>query len=113
MYFSLYPLSPYLFLLGTDDLISLLNQVGTRKQISGVRICKGASVVNHLLFADDSVLFYKASIQENMEVQRILGVYENASRQNINRENMSMIFSKNVPSATTALILGNSSCLEL
>lgn len=34
-------LSPYLFLLCNEGLISLLNIVGLRKEISGLRICRG------------------------------------------------------------------------
>lgn len=50
------PLSPYLFLFYTKGLISLLNQVEEEKEISGIKIWKGAPTINHLFSRDDSVI---------------------------------------------------------
>ncbi|MCI33738.1 replication protein A 70 kDa dna-binding subunit, partial [Trifolium medium] len=47
------PLSPYLFILATEGLTALINQSVGRGEIHGVKICRGAPVVSHLLFADD------------------------------------------------------------
>lgn len=52
------PLSPYLFLLCIEGLITLLQKATREKKISDIKICKKAPKVNHLLFADGSVLFY-------------------------------------------------------
>lgn len=59
------PLSPYLFLLCTEGLIVLLKAASLRKEVFGIRICRGAPNINHLLFADDSVIFYEAKVDEN------------------------------------------------
>lgn len=52
--------------------------------------------MNHLLFADNSVIFCKADLETNKSIQLLLNKYENASEQKINREKTSMIFSRNV-----------------
>lgn len=51
------PLSPYLFLLCTKGLIFLLKTIGLRKDILGIKVCRGVPNINHLLFAYDSVAF--------------------------------------------------------
>ncbi|XP_042950144.1 uncharacterized protein LOC122282259 [Carya illinoinensis] len=90
------PLSPYLFLLYTEGLVSMLKQAALNSMIPGIRICRGAPAINHLLFADDSVIFCKADVQTNLELQRILKRYELASGQELNMDKTSMVFSSNV-----------------
>jgi hypothetical protein len=46
-------------------------------------------------FANDSVLFCKASPQEWGKIQAILELYESASGQKLNREKTSLLFNKN------------------
>lgn len=54
------PLSPYLFLLCTKGLVSLLKDCMAKNQIQGIKICRGVPKVNHLLFIDERLIFYKA-----------------------------------------------------
>lgn len=72
------PLSPYLFLLYTKGLITLLHQARKHRQISGIKICRGTPLVNHLCI-DDCLLFFKANLHENLAVQSLLETYERAS----------------------------------
>ena len=58
-----------------------------------------APAVNHLLFADDSLLFVKASIEGAEEVSEVLAAYCQASRQRINMDKSSVFFSKGCPEA--------------
>lgn len=63
-------------------------------------MCMGASSINHLLFIDDSIIFYKANVDTTKKVQSLLSEYEATSRQCINSNKIAMIFSKNTPSHT-------------
>ena len=56
------PLSPYLFLMCAEGISSTLAQAEEVRGIKGVRVCRNASSVSHLLFADDSLIPMKADI---------------------------------------------------
>lgn len=88
-------LSSYLFLLCTKRLISLLRSSREDIRVLGIRICKNAHVVNHLLFTNDSIIFCKMKVETNKRVQNLLEIYGLASNQLINIEKKAMIFSKN------------------
>ena len=98
------PLSPYLFLLCTEGLTSLLNQATQSGLLSGVKVCRGAPLINYLLFADDSLIFCMANFNETLVVHNLLETYEQAFGHKINREKTAMVFSANVQSATRAYL---------
>lgn len=55
------PISPYLFLLCAEGFSALLRREEEEGRLHGIRICRGAPSVSHLLFADDSlILFFKS-----------------------------------------------------
>uniref|UniRef100_A0A2N9HCL8 Reverse transcriptase domain-containing protein n=1 Tax=Fagus sylvatica TaxID=28930 RepID=A0A2N9HCL8_FAGSY len=91
------PLSPYLFLLCAEGLSALLRQAGRERRINGVSICRGGPKISHLLFADDSLLFYDASTEECSRLMEVLQTYERASGQVVNRDKTALFFSKNTP----------------
>ena len=68
-----------------------------RGELEGITVCRGAPRLSHLFFADDSIIFCKATIGECNAIQRILGVYEQASSQQLNRTKAALFFSKNTP----------------
>lgn len=65
------PLLLYLFLLCTVNLIIMLLKAHSRGKILGIRICRNVLMINHLLFIDDSILFYRAPIEENRNIQSL------------------------------------------
>ncbi|CAM8954034.1 unnamed protein product [Rhodiola kirilowii] len=91
------PLSPYLFLFCTELLNAKLRCGVDRNLISGVRICRKAPIVTHLLFADDSIFFIKAGVSEASSLKHILNQYEKVSGQRINFEKLEVSFSMNTP----------------
>lgn len=65
-------------------------------KINALKICWQAPLINHLLFVDDSLLFCKASVEENRKIQHHLKTYASASGQLINYEKTSIHFNKNL-----------------
>ncbi|XP_050258361.1 uncharacterized protein LOC126703447 [Quercus robur] len=63
----------------------------------GVAVCHCGPKLSYLFFADDSLIFCKASFIECYALQRILGVYEKALGQQLIRAKTSLFFSKNTP----------------
>ena len=58
------PISPYLFLLCVEGLSAMLRKEEREGHIKGVAVCRRTPRISHLLFADDSIIFCKASISE-------------------------------------------------
>ncbi|XP_010682933.1 uncharacterized protein LOC104897695 [Beta vulgaris subsp. vulgaris] len=90
------PLSPYLFLLCAEAFSALLSKAAGDGLIHGARVCRSAPRISHLFFADDSILFTRAALQECSVVADILSTYERASGQKINFDKSEVSFSKNV-----------------
>jgi hypothetical protein len=59
------PLSPYLFLLCAEGLSSCLLHEEEVGGIEGVKVCRNAPSVSHLLFADDSLILMKADLNNS------------------------------------------------
>ena len=89
------PISPYLFLMCAEGLSAMLRRDKSGENLRGISVCKGAPRVSHLLFADDCIVFCKASTEEGLKVTKILEDYERESGQKLNREKTSLFFSKN------------------
>lgn len=59
-------------------------------------MCRRAPIISHLLFADDSFLFFRAKDGEAQALKNILTTYAEASGQQINLQKSEIYFSKNV-----------------
>ena len=75
------PLSPYLFLICEEGLYALIKKATADGLLEGVFVCRGGPYLSHLFFADDSLIFYKATIEECEALQKVLSMYEQASGQ--------------------------------
>ena len=64
--------------------------------IHGVKIDRGAPSVSHLLFTDDSYLFFKATLTECAVVKGVLKDYVATSSQLINYTKSSLTFRTNI-----------------
>ena len=79
------PISPYLFLIAAEGLSCLLKS-SSESSVSGIKVAPTAPTINHLLFADDSLLLFKASLEGSNVVSNLLDTYCGASGQRINNE---------------------------
>lgn len=73
------PISPYLFIIVAEGLSAMIKQAEDKGLLHGIQVARGAPKISHLLFADDSFLFCKATIPEIQSVKLILDDYANAS----------------------------------
>ncbi|KAM6590233.1 hypothetical protein CsatA_012838 [Cannabis sativa] len=89
------PLSPYLFLIVAEGLSAAICLHEEASLLSGIKICRGAPVFSHLLFADDSMVFVPVSTQSSEAINHILHLYFEASGQSVNRDKSSILFSPN------------------
>jgi len=72
----------YLFILYAEGLCALIRQAKIRGDLHDIQICVNASVVFHLLFADDCFLFFMGRESEaHIMKNYMLTTYEAASRQ--------------------------------
>ena len=67
-------------------------------RIHGVSVCRRAPKITNLMFADDSLLFCRATQGEVEVINEVLQVYAHASGQCINMDKSSVYFSSNSPS---------------
>ncbi|XP_035543621.1 uncharacterized protein LOC118347698 [Juglans regia] len=104
------PLSPYLFIICAEGLSNILNFYEKQKLTRGVQVTRGGSSINHLLFADDCILFGRAKLEEWHRIQEVLKNYEKASGQFLNKEKTSLFFSSNTREGDRRVIVdaGNS-----
>ncbi|CAA7037370.1 unnamed protein product [Microthlaspi erraticum] len=96
------PLSPFLFIICTEALISLLRGAEDEGRITGLKIARGSPAVSHLLFADDSLFFCKTDILQCAELMKILDIYGKASGQLLNCTKSSIFFGSKVPQEVKA-----------
>ncbi|XP_073153896.1 uncharacterized protein [Henckelia pumila] len=61
----------------------------------GVKIATGCPPVSHLFFADDSLIFFRVSLEESIRVKECLTAYERALGQIVNFEKSTLSFSQN------------------
>ena len=71
----------------------MLNAAERDGRTVGVWVCRGAPSINHLLFADDSLLLFKIENGSAEHLRNILSLYEDCSGQTINKDKSSIMFS--------------------
>ncbi|KAL5826781.1 hypothetical protein ACOSQ3_018622 [Xanthoceras sorbifolium] len=64
-------------------------------QLQGIKVASSAPSVSHLLFADDSLIFSRVTVEDCSHLKEILKIYEQASGQSINFDKSTLSFSPN------------------
>lgn len=78
------PIAPSLFIIAEESLSRSLKEAQAQGQIDRFQGPRRAPTVSHLLFADDTLIFTKASIVSIKHLMKLLRTYENGSGQLIN-----------------------------
>ena len=94
------PLSPYLFILGQEVLSRMLDHELRLKKISGIKTSISGPTITHVMYANDIVLFSKASGKDAASLNRVLEKYCSWSGQALNRNKSRVFFSRHTHSHT-------------
>ncbi|XP_062165083.1 uncharacterized protein LOC133871673 [Alnus glutinosa] len=94
------PLSPFLFILGTEVISRLLHQ-----SLQGFKISRRCFPLTHLLFADDLMIFTHATSSEAGIIKDCLTKYNLWSDQSVNTDKSNILFSANTSASSRASIL--------
>ncbi|KAL9672710.1 hypothetical protein QQ045_028962 [Rhodiola kirilowii] len=98
------PLSPYLFVLCTEWLARSLEEQQNQCLIRGVKVSRTAPMITNLMFADDSILFVRAEVDDIMRLKSTLVKYEELSCQQVNLNKSEVCVGNNVGSDKARLI---------
>jgi hypothetical protein len=94
------PLSPYLFLFVGEGLSKVLQRAVYLEELRDLKICRRAPGISHLLFANDSLLFFEANTSQAGIIKAAIGIFEIGSGQMINQTKCSIMFNNNCPVET-------------
>ncbi|KAF7822170.1 reverse transcriptase [Senna tora] len=91
------PLSSYLFLLCANVLSCSLLKAQRNKELLGVRFARRGPVITHLMYADDTILFFKADDSNCAVIKAALDMYGSMAGQKLNSDKSFLVFSPNTP----------------
>jgi len=91
------PLSPYLFILCTEVLSGFCSMAQRNGSLPGVRVARRSPLINHLLFADDTMFFSKTNVRSCETLLLILKRYGEALGRCINVAKSGITFSAKTP----------------
>jgi hypothetical protein len=81
-------------LLAAEGFSCLIKSRNQSSILTGIKVAPSALVVSHLLFADDSLPFFKADRENAQEILDVLNSYCQASGQQVNMDKSSTHFAK-------------------
>ncbi|KAL6194501.1 hypothetical protein ACLB2K_035585 [Fragaria x ananassa] len=95
------PLSPYIFILAMEPLIRQLDKLARNSKAQvGLLSSPFGFRVSNLMFADDCLIFAKATKKAAGNINTVLNAFAAASGQKINLHKSSLYFSDKVPAGT-------------
>lgn len=97
-------LSSYLFILCSEVLTGLCASAQKKGLMKGISIATHCPVLDHFLFADDTMFFCRANKKNAESLKSLLSTYETVSGQLINKQKSSIFFSKRTTQETRNLM---------
>jgi hypothetical protein len=76
-----------------DGLFALLQSEISNGGVSPIKLCRRAPGISHLLFMDDTLLFFKANQDQAERVKGVIDAYASATGQLTNESKCSILFS--------------------
>jgi len=64
------------------------------RSLQELKVCRGAPGISHLLFADDTLLFFKANVEQASVVKQALDLFAGCTGQLINPAKCSIMFNE-------------------
>lgn len=98
------PLSPYLFIICMNVLSRMLIKAQDQGHLKGIKISRNAPAINHLIYADDILLFFKANLDSCQKFKDIFLLFGNASGLVVNPTKSDISFSPNTPNSFQKMI---------
>jgi hypothetical protein len=77
-----------------DGLSKLISKKVESQALQELHICRGAPGISHLLFGDDTMLFFRASVGQANTIKDILDTYTRCTCQLINPGKCSILFNE-------------------
>ncbi|KAF7821258.1 reverse transcriptase [Senna tora] len=68
------------------------------KEIVGIRFARRGPMISHLMYADDTILFFKADDINCRAIKYALSIYSNLAGQHLNKDKSFLVFSPNTSS---------------
>jgi hypothetical protein len=94
------PLSPYLFLFVADGLSTLIQHELDSGALQDLHVSRRGPGISHLLFADDSLLFFQGTRKQATVVKSILDRYERSTGQLVSLGKCSIFYGNRVAEDT-------------
>ncbi|KAK6154068.1 hypothetical protein DH2020_013707 [Rehmannia glutinosa] len=98
------PISPYIFIICVEVFSCILQDLQAAGKIHGIKINRHAPSISHLFFADDTLLFGHATVEEAQHLKFAIDLFEKASGQRLNHDKSGVLFSPNTDPALASQI---------
>ncbi|KAL3849582.1 hypothetical protein ACJIZ3_011464 [Penstemon smallii] len=99
------PLSPYLFIVYAELLSRILLRAERNDLLKGIKISRTSPPISHLFYADDLIVFCRATIDDANAFSDCIDLFSNWSSELINKDKTVVHFSSNTPNSLKNQIL--------
>lgn len=107
------PLSHFLFVLFLELLTRMITKLKDEGEIQGIKIGRLALAISHLFFANDILIFCKASVDQTSKIIKCLETICLWTGQSFNPSKSGCFFSKNIHGSLKAAIKSSLNMKEL